>query len=159
MMAKGDTSTTAKTGAVDVTAKIDDDIRKLEAKKHELQVEAGLVDRSQYQTWQGPFPEYTLVNSPFGEHAVPAFKILSFRIAQRINRKSLQEEEYAIPQYRDATEAELKAFNLLEAKDYLLPANNPKRPKALSDAISADDLGYSPSPAGRQFHEKSEVSR
>lgn len=49
----------------------------------------------------GPYADYTLVTTAWGEYAVPAGKILTFEIKKVKNLKSGEIEDRPMPQYED----------------------------------------------------------
>ena len=92
------------------------------------------VEATQLDPWQGPFPEYEIVKTPFGEYGIEAFKILDFEGRQKVNKETMEIDTEAFPVYRPATDAELKAADLEGAKNYTLPHDHPDKLKAKVDA-------------------------
>ena len=85
--------------------------------------------------WQGPFAEYQIVTTPFGEYAIEALQILDFEGKQVVNKETMEIETQAVPFYKMATKAQLKAAGLEGAANYMLPHDHPDKEKS---KITAD---------------------
>ena len=67
------------------------------------------------QEW-GPFSDYTFVQAPTGEFAVPRGQVLSFGAVSVMNKETGQMEKKLVPEYRQATDAEMKKADETYAK-------------------------------------------
>lgn len=77
--------------------------------------------------WQGPFPEYMVVTTPVGEFGIKAFHILDFNSKQVVNKKTFEIEDQFMPFYRLATQEELDAAGIGDAKNYMLAHDHPDK--------------------------------
>lgn len=70
----------------------------------------------------GPFAKYQFVTAPTGEFAVPKGQVLSFGAVKVLNKETGQMVKKLVPEYRNATKAEMKKAeteyaNLMAALD------------------------------------------
>lgn len=98
--------------------------------------EAPAIDTSgvELEHWQGPFEEYTYVNTPFGEAGVAAFHVLWYEQKNRVNIQTGATEVIYTPKVVKATDEELAYRGILEAKEYLRPSMDPLRPPSTREA-------------------------
>ena len=59
----------------------------------------------------GPFGDYQFVTTPTGEFAVPHGQVLSFAAIEVFDKETGQLGKKLVPEYRDASQAEMKKAN------------------------------------------------
>ncbi len=64
---------------------------------------AELVEAQVYETqvpedW-GPYPDYVIVTTPYGDYGLPRSQILRFTFIQKLNKETSMLEDYPVPHY------------------------------------------------------------